>query len=323
MPGVSKEQIAAAKKMTAIEFLRRYRSTDLVKSSAHGEFELRSHDSFKINGESSIWHWKSRGIGGKSALDYLVHVEQCGFVEAVRMLCDEVPGYIPVPHEAVEQKRPAFTLPPAAPNNARVVAYLCGRGISPVVLSYCVDRGLVYESLPYHNCVFVGKDETGTARYAALRGTYSYGRPFKAETPGSDKRYGFCIPPLHPSTTVAVFEAAIDAMAEMTLSDNTADKYRLSLGGIYAPEQENVEIKTPVALVEFLRQHPEVDTIQLCTDNDEPGRNAALAIARNLGGKYKVSLCLPQIEGGDYADLAKQIKQARRACTRHRTELAR
>ena len=49
----------------------------------------------------------------------------------------------------------------------------------------------------------------------------------------------------------------------------------------------------------------------------------ALAIARNLGGKYKVSLCLPQIEGGDYADLAKQIKQARRACTRHRTELAR
>ena len=237
MPGVSKEQIAAAKKMTAIEFLRRYRPTDLVKSSARGEFELRSHDSFKINGESSIWHWKSRGIGGKSALDYLVHVEQCGFVEAVRMLCDEVPGYIPVPHEAVEQKRPAFTLPPAAPNNARVVAYLCGRGISPVVLSYCVDRGLVYESLPYHNCVFVGKDETGTARYAALRGTYSYGRPFKAETPGSDKRYGFCIPPLHPSTTVAVFEAAIDAMAEMTLSDNTADKYRLSLGGIYAPEQ--------------------------------------------------------------------------------------
>lgn len=48
-----------------------------------------------------------------------------------------------------------------------------------------------------------------------------------------------------------------------------------------------------------------------------------LLLARNLGSKYKVSLCLPQIEGGDYADLAKQIKQARCACTRHRTELAR
>ena len=84
-----------------------------------------------------------------------------------------------------------------------------------------------------------------------------------------------------------------------------------------------MEIKTPVALVEFLRQHPDVDTIQLCMDNDEPGRNAALAIARNLGGKYKVSLCLPQIEGGDYADLAKQIKQARRACSRRRLDAVR
>ena len=64
MNGVTKEQIAAAKRMTAIEFLRRYRPNDLVKSSARGEFELRSHDSFKINGESSVWHWKSRGIGG-------------------------------------------------------------------------------------------------------------------------------------------------------------------------------------------------------------------------------------------------------------------
>ena len=52
-------------------------------------------------------------------------------------------------------------------------------------------------------------------------------------------------------------------------------------------------------------------------------RAATPHIARNLGSKYKVSLCLPQIEGGDYADLAKQIKQARRACTRHRAEAAR
>ena len=57
MPGVTKEQVAAARRMTAIEFLRRYRAADLVKSSAHGEFELKSHDSFKINGESSLWHW--------------------------------------------------------------------------------------------------------------------------------------------------------------------------------------------------------------------------------------------------------------------------
>ena len=79
MPGVTKEQVAAARRMTAIEFLRRYRANDLVKSSARGEFELKSHDSFKINGHTSLWHWKSRDIGGRSALDFLIKVDGIKF----------------------------------------------------------------------------------------------------------------------------------------------------------------------------------------------------------------------------------------------------
>ena len=86
MPRVSKEQIDAANRMTAIEFLRRYRPNSLVKSSARGEYQLAEHDSFKINGESSVWHWKSRDIGGKSALKYLIYVEGVPFVEAVQLL---------------------------------------------------------------------------------------------------------------------------------------------------------------------------------------------------------------------------------------------
>lgn len=61
--------------MTAIEFLRRYRPGALEKSSARGEYQLVAHDSFKINGESSVWHWKSHNIGGRSALNYLIYVE--------------------------------------------------------------------------------------------------------------------------------------------------------------------------------------------------------------------------------------------------------
>ena len=105
--------------------------------------------------------------------------------------------------------------------------YLLGRGVSIPVINYCIEQGILYESVPYHNCVFVGKDEQGQPKYAALRGTYQYGRPFKAEAPGSDKRYGFCIPPTAESDTVAVFEAAIEAMAEMTLAGSAADKYRM------------------------------------------------------------------------------------------------
>ena len=310
MPGVTKEQVAAARQMTAIEFLRRYRADDLVKSSARGEFELKSHNSFKINGESSLWHWKSRGIGGKSALDYLMHVEGCSFVEAVRLLCEEQPCFIPQRHEEVERKRPPFELPEKSPTTTRVEAYLRCRGISQAVIDHCLQTGILYESLPYHNCVFVGRDAGGTPRYAALRGTYTYGKQFKAESTGSDKRFGFCIEPATESRTVAVFEAAIDAMAEMTLAGDAADKYRLSLGGIYAPE-EGRDIHPPAALEEFLAQHPRVDRIEFCLDNDPPGRAAAAALARLYGERYQVAVRLPPIEGFDYGDLAQAAMEYR------------
>ena len=214
--------------MTAIEFLRRYRPNSLVKSSARGEYQLAEHDSFKINGESSVWHWKSRDIGGRTALKYLIYVEGVPFVEAVQLLCEESPMYIPVQHEAVERERPPFRLPNPAPNNDRVTRYLLGRGISLPTIRYCIARKILYESAEYHNCVFLGKDPQGVPKYAALRGIYDYGKPFKREAPGSQKQYGFCIPPMQPGTTVAVFEAAIDAMAEMTLCGDAADKYRSS-----------------------------------------------------------------------------------------------
>ena len=320
MPGVTKEQVAAARRMTAIEFLRRYRADDLVKSSARGEYELRSHDSFKINGESSLWHWKSRGIGGKSALDYLMHVEGCSFVEAVQLLCDEQPVFTPKNHADVERQRPPFKLPEKSPTSTRVEAYLRCRGISQAVINHCLQAGILYESMPYHNCVFVGRDADGTPRYAALRGTYTYGKQFKAASTDSDKRFGFCIESPAESKTVAVFEAAIDAMAEMTLAGDAADKYRLSLGGIYAPE-EGRDIRPPAALEEFLRCHPQVNHIEFCLDNDPPGRAAAVALARLYGKRYQVAVRLPPIEGFDYGDLAQaaleyRTKNKAKSCAR-------
>ena len=71
--------------MTAIEFLRRYRPGSLVKSSARASTRLAEHDSFKINGESSVWHWKAATLAGKSALKYLIYVEGVPFVEAVQL----------------------------------------------------------------------------------------------------------------------------------------------------------------------------------------------------------------------------------------------
>ena len=207
--------------------------------------------------------------------------------------------YIPVQHEAVERERPPFRLPNPAPNNDRVTRYLLGRGISLPTIRYCIERKSLYESAEYHNCVFLGKDAQGKPKYAALRGIYDYGKPFKREAPGSQKQYGFCIPPMQPGTTVAVFEAAIDAMAEMTLCGDAADKYRLSLGGVSSSGKE------PLALQEFLRQHPEITTIELRLDNDAKGRMASVGIRKIYADRYTVHDLPPDIENGDYADMAK------------------
>ena len=134
-----------------------------MRAGSRGEFQLRSHDSFKISERTSLWHWKSRDIGGRSALDYLIHVEGRSFVEAVLTLSEEAfPTRTQLPK--AEPKR-ELVLPPAAENNRRVFAYLMQRGIDRRVIESCVRSGLLYESAAHHNAVFVGRDESGVPRY--------------------------------------------------------------------------------------------------------------------------------------------------------------
>lgn len=314
MPGVTREQIDAAKRMTAMEFLRRHRSDQLEKDAARGEFHLKDHDSFKINQSTSLWHWKSRDIGGRSALDYLVKVEGVDFVEAVRQLCKDLPGRF-TPSPPVPQK--VFTLPLPAENNRRVFAYLLKRGINQKVIKACVQAGILYESAQHHNAVFVGKDDQGIPRYAFLRGTYTREKPFKAEVSGSDKSYCFCLPPRKDSPRVAVYEAAIETLAHLTL-EGSEDKYRLSLGGIYAPVEGvgTHPFKPPAALESFLVRHPKITEIEICTNNDAPGRWAGEHIAMHYQGKYQVTVNLPSRKGMDFADLTEHQAALKRAVTR-------
>lgn len=306
---VTKDQIAAAKQISAIEYLKKYQKSRLVRCKySRTEYQLTDHDSFKINENTSWWHWKSRDIGGKTALDFLIHVDGVHFLEAVRQLCEECPSYIPayVPAEAAPK---VFALPPAAEDNHNITRYLRSRGISLATIQACIEGGILYESDPYHNCVFVGRDETGAARYAALRGIWEQpGRkPFKVEQSGSDKQYSFCIPADQGSKRLALYEAAIDVLAHRTLEQEDATKWRLSLGGIYAPKEGEADrpMKRPVALTHFLSRHPEIEELELCFDNDFAGRWAAGHIRALYQDKFKITESLPPIEGWDYGDMAK------------------
>ena len=289
---VTKEQIYSAKQIPAIEFLRQYRQSDLMKAG-RDEYQLKSHDSFKINGHTSLWHWKSRDIGGRSALDFLIKVDGINFTDAVLMLCGEKPAPVTA-HEKPNNTLP-FALPKPSHNNDRVIAYLTGRGISEDVIKRCIQCGMLYESAKHHNAVFVGRDGRGIPRYAFMRGTYTKGRPFKLEVPDSDRDFPFCLPSEESTKRIAVYESAIDAMAHLTLEKH-ADKYRLSLGGVSLPP-----------LDAFLKRHPEVEEIEVCMDNDIQGRRAAELIEKTYRDKYFVIRNLPVPEGYDYADIAKEV----------------
>ena len=108
------------------------------------------------------------------------------------------------------------------------------------ILQQCVHLGILYESLPYHNAVFVGRDENQVARYAFLRGIYdASGKAFKMEQAGSEKAYAFCVPAQTGCRRVAVYEACVDVLAHMNLEQRQGSraKCRLELGGISAPKE--------------------------------------------------------------------------------------
>ena len=213
-------------------------------------------------------------------------------------------------------KKP-FVLPTASPDCRRGFRYLKERGISGEVLQRCVHLGILYESLPYHNAVFIGRDENQVARYAFLRGIYdASGKSFKMEQAGSEKAYAFCVPAKSGCRRVAVYEACVDVLAHMTLEQRqgSRDKYRLELGGISAPKEGEThrEMKKPPALEHFLSKHPEIEEIEICTDNDFAGRWACANLKRAYGTTYRIIENLPQIEGADYADLAKVKKEEKK-----------
>ena len=169
MPGVTEEQITAAKQMSAIEFLRRYRPGELVKTDSRGEFELREHDSFKINEETSFWHWKSRDAGGRSALDYLVKVEGVKFVDAVLALkptridlvvpkLQAVVAFQQLPEAAALLHRAGFTVPSHKPVlGNQIFAVESGIHVDGIAKNPALYEAYAPESVGLERSIVVGK----------------------------------------------------------------------------------------------------------------------------------------------------------------------
>ncbi len=294
---VSKEEIEQARELDLLTYLQMYEPHELVRLSS-AVYSLRSHDSLKIS--NGKWYQWSTGIGGISALDYLVKVQGEDFVSSVLRVLECLHHVEPTKIYSMKRAKPTdFKLPTPNTNNDKVFSYLMSRGLSEDLLKTCADAGLLYEDTR-HNCVFIGSDTDNVPRYAMLRSS-DPNSTFLREAESSDKRHSFCLP-MNGSTILYVFESAIDCLSFVDLQrmDNAnwkPDNY-LSLSGVFKPRKDQ-KTELPVALDEYLKNNQNIRHIILCLDNDDAGINAAIAICSALPREYSAELLPPEV-GKDY-----------------------
>lgn len=281
------------------------KSVDLVNLAADVHIPLKKVGSvFSIEGMDSAiifnrssWYRYSRGVGG-STIDFLMYFKDMEYKEAVSYLLNFA-GYIrsEIPSHHTEKKMKAdttdrkpkekekvpFALPEKAGTCRGLYAYLMKRRkLSSRIINHWLKHDLMYESVPYHNIVFLGKRADGKVMFASQRGIRDfYGKPFKGDVAGNDKTYGVNL--INPqSTELCVYEAAIDAMSDMDFRSDYETSI-LALGMV-----------SDGPLQTILQEHPEIKTLDFCLDNDIPGRAAAKKLGRKyvLEG-YEVYLRLP------------------------------
>jgi len=312
MAYISSDQLERARQIPVLDYIICYESGNIKRVGS--EYRLWDHESLAVGDKG--WYWHSKGIGSKTALDFLTDVRGYRLVDAVCFLLKEQPhgqersdtSNKNAPKFSSTQKpkfeRTRLSFPRRNVNNNRVIAYLQSRGIDKGVILDCINRGDLYESAYRHDCIFKGRDENGSVRSAAIRSTTS---TFKGDTEGSDKKYPFLLPPTKPdSNSVMIFESPIDALSHQTMSTiglaPQFDGWRLSLGGT-----------SIIGLKNFLYHINQVNHCIICTDNDEAGELAATKIEELTG--ITIERLLPPM-GADWNETLLALQKAERTKNR-------
>ena len=286
MPYIAPEVITEAKRMDLLTYLREYEPGELVKFSSN-TYTTRTHDSLKIS--NGKWMWWSRGIGGKSALDYLIKVRGMDFVQAVQTIMGNGSVSFPTCKNIKSYEEQPLLLPQKSPTTEVVFDYLFGRGIDYEIINHCLEQELIIESLPYHNAVFIGYDENKEPKYAAYRATNQ--SRIMGDCTGSKKQYSFRLT-AENTGEVHLFECAIDLLSYATLMKLDGKDWRqfnlVSLAGVYSPKQKIEDSKVPVTLGRLLEKDKTIRRIVLHLDNDIAGRKATKALQTILSDKYEV-----------------------------------
>ena len=257
-------QIDRANAVSLEDFLRTQGET-LIKSGR--EYRWKEHDSLTVRGNKWFRHSQSKG---GYPIDFVMEFYGKSFPEAVQLLTGESgEGQ----SEASTAPPTAFHLPLHNRTADRAIQYLTeSRGLNKTLVEAFLLSGDIYEDAKRHNVVFVGRDRSGTPRYAHVRGTAD---PFRQDIAGSDKSYPF----RHEGNgnQLFVFEAPIDLLSFICLyPQDWQTRNYLALGGVSGK-----------ALDRFLSERKDTQKVFLCLDSDTAGNEACTRLAQSIPGEGK------------------------------------
>ena len=302
MPYIPPEVVARAREMDLLTYLRTYEPQELVHFGG-GTYCTREHDSLKIS--NGKWCWFSRGIGGYSALDYLIKVKEMPFTQAAETIMGKLsatpPAFSPAPKVPKEK---VLLLPQANRSATHAVEYLHRRGIDYELIDFCIQTGRLYESYPYHNVECVACSHRRNPKGIMLVAAVGIPDEVRAD-PSLIGVAGLAVRIY--ADTLHMFESAVDLLSYGTLQKLDSKDWRsenlLSLAGVYKPRAKIEESSLPAALVRYLSEHPHIRRVVLRLDNDATGRIAAETIKTLLPRKYAVTVDIqPPPQGKDYND---------------------
>ena len=274
-------QIDRANAVSLEDFLRTQGET-LIKSGR--EYRWKEHDSLTVRGNKWFRHSQSKG---GYPIDFVMEFYGKSFPEAVQLLTGEsAEGQ----SEASTAPPTAFHLPLHNRTADRAIQYLTeSRGLNKTLVEAFLLSGDIYEDAKRHNVVFVGRDRSGTPRYAHVRGTAD---PFRQDIAGSDKSY-----PFHyegNGNQLFVFEAPIDLLSFICLyPQDWQTRSYLALGGVSGK-----------ALDRFLSERKDTRKVFLCLDSDTAGSEACTRLAQSIPGEIAVIRLVPARK--DWNDVLRQ-----------------
>lgn len=290
----TKDQITQANSINLIEFAQSY-GYILENGGRRALHAKQSGGLYFFRDSNKYYHFSTDTHG--CPIDFVMQFLNMGFKEAVAyLLKTELPHY--QPPTQMYKERGQLILPERAPNFRRVAWYLIQvRSIDPEIVSCLMHEKKLYQQDKTGNCVFIGYDQKGTAKYCSLRGTRPE-RPFKKDRPFSDKSFPFHL--VGTSEKVYVCESPIDTMSHATIAKlkghDWKEDHRISLGCL-----------SDQALERFLHHHQNIKEIIFCLDNDTSatfqdgspapnwGQQAAFKFAEKFAVRgYNTSVEAPQ-----------------------------